>query len=641
MNRMNSMSRRRFALGMTAAPIAYCAGAAGFSWAGDKFGLPPASKEARPHVEMFSLGQVTLGDGPFRDAETWNRAFMMRVAPERLLHTFRLNAGLPTTAQPLGGWEAPDCELRGHFTGHYLSACALAYASRGDADLKARGDDMVKSLAACQAALNQGGYLSAFPQEVFVRLDARQGVWAPFYTYHKIMAGLLDMHVHAGNAQALDDVTGKAAWVESWTAARTPAHMQDILNEEFGGMNEVLYNLAAVTGDARWIATGDRFSKESFFTPLAARFDALRGLHMNTHIPQVIGAMRRYELSGENRYSEIVNFFWDTVTSSRTYATGGSSNKEHWLTEPYHLAEEWRQGSNHQECCCCYNMLKLTRQLFSHAPDARYMDYYERNLVNHRLGTIEPETGNTTYFLSMAPGAWKTLATDDATFWCCTGTAIEEFSKLGDTVYAHDGLGVYVNLFMASKLDWKERGIQISQVTDFPRNGSISLTVTATPGGEWPLHIRIPAWTTAEALVRLNGRPLDGMADPGSYLRLSRAWKAGDRITLDLPMPLRVDRFPDAPQTQALMAGPVVLAAQLPRGDISAALMQDQGPDVDKLPITLPRLKAAGKSLNEIVQPVQGRLLTWAAMAMDGSDIRFAPLNESWARFSVYIDTSA
>lgn len=625
----------------TAAGSIALASSAGRSRAAAPATTQPAFAEARPRLAPFRLGQVRLGDGPFKDTETWNRAFMLRIAPDRLLHTFRINAGLPTTAQPLGGWEAPDCELRGHFTGHYLSACALGFASRGDTELKTRGDYLVKGLAECQAALNQHGYLSAFPQSLFVRLDARQAVWAPFYTYHKIMAGLLDMHVHAGNAQALEVVTGMAGWVDAWTAERTPDHMQDILEEEFGGMNDLLYNLAAVTKDPRWIATGDRFNKERFFTPLAARFDALRGLHMNTHVPQVIGAMRRYEVSGDVRYREIAEFFWETVTTSRTYASGGASNAEHWKTEPYRLAEEWKQGPNHQECCCCYNMLKLSRQLFAQQPDARYMDYYERNLVNHRLGTIEPETGRTTYFLSLAPGAWKSLATDDATFWCCNGTAVEEFSKLGDSIYFHDDDGLYVNLFIASALDWSERGIRLRQVTDFPKAGETTLTIEAAPGGEWPIHIRIPGWTTAAAQVRVNGKILGASADPGGYLRISRAWKAGDRISLNLPMPLHIDRFPDAPQIQALMVGPVVLAAQQPRGNLPAELTHTNWLGLDKVPLPAPVIRSEGKTLDRLVRPVAGRPFDYVAATADGGTVTFRPLHESWDRFSVYLDLSA
>ncbi len=287
----------------------------------------------RPRLQPFSLGDVTLEAGPLQQARDWNRGYMLRLGNDRLLHTFRLNAGLPSSATPLGGWESPHGELRGHFVGHYLSASALLYAATGDAAVKSKADELVAGIAACQAALNQNGYISAFPSEFFDRLDRRENVWAPFYTIHKIMAGLLDMKTQAANNQALDVVVKMAGWVDSWTASKSEEHMQDILNTEYGGMNDMLYNLAAVTGDDRWARTGDRFTKKIFFTPLALRQDALKGQHMNTHVPQVIGAARRYELSSDFRFADVSRFFFETVSESRTYATGGSSNNEHWLTD--------------------------------------------------------------------------------------------------------------------------------------------------------------------------------------------------------------------------------------------------------------------------------------------------------------------
>jgi hypothetical protein len=239
---------------------------------------------------------------------------MMRLPNDRLLHNFRVNAGLPSSAKPLGGWEAPTCELRGHFVGHYLSASALLFAATSDNQVKAKADELVAGFAACQTALNQNGYLSAFPVEFFERLDRREQVWAPFYTLHKIMAGLLDMKTLGANEEALDVVVKMAGWVDAWTAAKPESHMQDILNTEYGGMNDVLYNLAAVTGDDRWARTGDRFTKKIFFTPLALRQDALKSQHMNTHVPQVIGAARRYELSSDFRFADLSRFFFDTVS---------------------------------------------------------------------------------------------------------------------------------------------------------------------------------------------------------------------------------------------------------------------------------------------------------------------------------------
>jgi len=639
----HAVTRRRFTMGVAVAPLLLAQTSRG------EPALLPASATARKasalmgkfapsKVQPFAAGRVQLHEGPFKDAQTWNTAFLKRQSPDRLLQVFRVNAGIPTDATPLGGWEAPGCELRGHFVGHYLSACALLYASTRDEEIKRRADYIVSVLAECQKKLNSQGYLSAFPLEYFDRLDARKDVWAPFYTYHKIMAGLLDMHTLAGNAEALDVVTGMAEWTDQWTAARSPEHMQDILTTEYGGMNEVLYNIAAVTGDGRWLDVGDRFNKAVFFDPLAARHDALKGLHMNTHVPQAIGAARRFELSGDDRYREIARFFWDTVADARTYTTGGSSNREHWLTDPYQLGAEWRQDANHQECCCSYNMLKLTRHLFSWAPDEKYIAYYERNLFNNRLGTIQPDTGNTTYFLSMAPGAWKTLATDDASFWCCTGTGSEEFAKLADTIYFHDDKNLYVNLFIASRVDWTERGLVLEQATKFPIEPKVTLTIRRAPAASLPIHLRIPAWSP-DARVLVNGKPLDAIAEPGSYMKISRPWRTGDTVTLELPMRLRSERFADAPQIQALLIGPIVLAGQFAKGDIPDALMHEQGPQISKAsPVKVPPLVTGGKPLKSVVEPVKGVPLTYITVNQK-QNFTFKPLNHSWERFAVYWET--
>ena len=260
------------------------------------------------------MTEVRLGAGPFRDMQDWNAAYMKRLSTDSLLHTFRINAGIASSAAPLGGWEDPKGELRGHFAGHYLSACALGWASANDSELKRRGDAIVAGLAECQAKLNQDGYLSAYPAEFYDRLEkGAVYVWAPFYTMHKMLAGLYDMHTLAGNQQALAVMSGMCNWVDHWTAQWDEAHMQRILTVEFGGMQEQLYNLAELTGDDRWARVGDRFTKKAVFNPLASSRDELAGLHMNTHVPQIIGAAKRYEISGDSRFHDVAHFFWHTV----------------------------------------------------------------------------------------------------------------------------------------------------------------------------------------------------------------------------------------------------------------------------------------------------------------------------------------
>jgi DUF1680 family protein len=597
-------------------------------------------KDLPVRVKLFALNEVELERGPLQQARDWSRAYMLRLGTDRLLHNFRINAGLVSNADPLGGWEAPKSELRGHFVGHYLSACALLMASTEDRAIGARGNQLVAGIAECQAKLNENGYVSAFPSELFVRLDNRQKVWAPFYTLHKIMAGLLDMNTLAGNRQALDVLLKLAAWVDVWTEAKPEEHMQEILKTEYGGMSEVLYNLAAVTGDKRWATTGDRFIKKSFFTPLATRQDELKGLHANTHMPQVIGAARRYEISSDYRFANVSRFFFETVSEARTYATGGSGNTEGWLTQPGPLALEMKASSHHQECCCAYNMMKLARHLYGWSGDQRFIEYYERNLLNHRLGAIEPETGLTAYFLSMSPGAWKTTCTEDQTFWCCTGSAVEDYAKLNDTIYAHSDDALYVNLFVASVLNWNERGVRLRQKTNFPDEGRTVLAIESSPALPWTLHLRIPAWTTTANRVLLNGMPLEVAGTPGSYLTLTRAWKAGDRVEFVMPMRITVESLPDDPTQQAFLYGPLVLAGQFPKENLAYDLEHNQAPEIQEAPaIKIPRLVDPGGALESWIRLVPNRPLTFRMLHQE-QEVTLKPIHLSWERFAVYWSVS-
>lgn len=591
-----------------------------------------------PKVDPFPMSQVRVLAGECKDAQEWNRGYLNRLPADRLLHNFRLNAGLPSSAEPFGGWEEPKGELRGHFTGHYLSACGLMYASTGDKDIKAKGDLLVDGLAQCQKKLG-GEYLSAFPTEFWDRLDARKPVWAPFYTIHKIMAGLFDMHQHAGNKQALEVLEGMAGWADQWTGSKSEAHMQEILNTEYGGMNEVLYNLSAVTGNDRWASVGDRFTKKRFFNPLASRRDELRGLHVNTHIPQVIGAARRYEISGDMRFHDVADFFWYEVVSARTYVTGGTSNGEGWLAQPRQLAAELKRSVATAECCCAYNMMKLTRKLYGWTADPRYFDYYERALLNHRIGTIHPRTGATQYYLSLTPGAWKTFNTEDKSFWCCTGTGVEEYSKLNDSIYWRDRDGIYVNLFIPSELNWAEKGFRLRQHTRFPEQASTTFVVTTEKPLQLAMRLRVPEWSSGGG-VKINGKPLESFAAPGSYLTISRIWKSGDRVELTLPMRLHIEAMPDDSKTQAVMYGPLVLAGDLGNeGLTEAMLIGPNAPRPQRLPVTVPGFKAADADPSSWIKPAD-KPLTFRTAGQE-KDVALAPLNSIFdRRYSVYWQVS-
>lgn len=561
-----------------------------------------------PKVRPFPMTQVRLTAGPFRDAQELNRGFLQRLPVERLLHNFRINAGLKSTAQPLGGWEKPDCELRGHFTGHYLSACALMHASTGNIELKERANEVVAGLARCQEKLPRG-YLSAFPLEYFDRLKARKPVWAPFYTIHKIMAGLLDVHQHCGNSDALGVLERMAGWVDHWSGPIPEVHMQEILQTEFGGMAEVLYNLAAVTGNGRYIEVGQRFDHKRFFGPLELQRDELKGLHVNTQVPKVIGAARDYELTGQKRYREIAGYFWRQVTSARSYCTGGTSNNEAWLTEPGRLAEELSRATSTTECCVAYNMLKLTRHLFGWTADPRYFDYYERTLFNHRLGTLGPETGSSAYYLPLRTGSWKTFGTVFDSFWCCTGSGMEEFAKGNDSIYFHDDEGVFVNLFIASELNWAERGIRLRQETRFPEQPATALVVATSKPARMTLRVRIPAWVGAGASASVNGARLADIPSGPNYLAITRDWRDGDRVEVTFPMRLRAEPMPDDPGLQAFAYGPLVLAGLLGNEGITPQMVYGHlGPDLKSHPLDAPELRAPAAELESWLKPATDAL---------------------------------
>lgn len=345
------------------------------------------------------------------------------------------------------------------------------------------------------------------------------------------------------------------------------AKMQRILNVEFGGMGDVLFNLWAATGNAHYAELGHRFDHRRIFEPLALRRDELKGLHVNTQIPKIIGSARRYELTQEPRNRDIAEFFWSEVTGARCYVTGGTSNGELWLTDPRKLAAELRMNSNTCECCKEYNLLKLTRRLYQWSADPRFMDYYERTLINHRLGTIHPETGASMYYLGLNPGSWKTFGTEFDSFWCCTGSGVEEYSKLNDSIYFHDDDGIYVNLFIASELNWAQKGVRLRQITRFPEEEGTTLEIDAARPLPLILRIRIPWWAERGGSVLLNGKPLGSFAGPSGYLMITRVWNKGDRVEVRLPMNLYIESMPDDATIAAVLYGPVVLAGEMGRTD--------------------------------------------------------------------------
>jgi DUF1680 family protein len=422
-----------------------------------------------------------------------------------------------------------------------------------------------------------------------------------------------------------------AGWVRGWSDPLSEQQMQRVLLVEYGGMGEVLANLYGLTGKREYLDLAQRFDKKGFFDPLAAHRDELKGLHVNTHVPQVIAAARLYELTGNKRYWNIANYFWNEVTSERSFCTGGTSSFELWRSDPGVLSTQL--SSETAEDCCVYNMMKLTRHLFAWSPQAQYMDYYERVLFNHRMGTIDPESGTTVYYLPLGNGYSKIYAKPFDSFWCCNGTGAEEFVKLTDTIYFHDDSSIFVNLYIASEVKWTEKGIRVLQQTSFPEEQGTTLLVSAEKSVEIDLKLRVPYWAKSGS-VRVNGRPIPAFANPGSYLVLRGPWKDGDRIELSLPMHLHAATIPDKESLQAAMYGPLVLAARFeeePREKWYRHFASEEKQEPS------PTLQFKGKHDNPTswLEPAGGELTFRAAS--QNQAVAFVPLSSIvHERYSVY-----
>ncbi|MBI1176226.1 glycosyl hydrolase [bacterium] len=530
-----------------------------------------ASESLTP-LQAFSLSDVRLLDGPFLEAQTRDEAYLLKLEPDRLLHDFRVNAGLQPKAPVYGGWESvqrwASIRAQGHTLGHYLSATSMMYASTGHDEMKHRVDYIVSELKECQDA-GKSGLICAFPdkdKQILNMVAGRRSVGVPWYTLHKIMAGLRDAYLHCGNNVALDVLVKLTDWAGEVTKEMTDEQFQRMLNTEHGGMNEVLADIYTFTAEPKHLALAERFCHQAVLIPLSEGRDTLNGLHSNTQIPKFIGFERLYQLTGKPQYHAAAEFFWKTVTSTRSFATGGNGDNEHFF--PIDQFARHLPSAKTMETCCSHNMLRLTRMLFTGNPTAAYGDYYERTLFNAILGSQDPDTGMMTYFQSTRPGYLKLFCTPFDSFWCCTGTGIENHAKYGDSIYFHgrpDGPqqdSLFVNSLIGSTLNWKERGIRLRQITSFPETGRTRLEITADAPQRFALHIRHPGWA-ATASVTINGVAAKSSRTPGSFIELNRRWESGDVVEADLPMMLRMDFLPGTTDTAAVVYGPIVLVGAL------------------------------------------------------------------------------
>lgn len=571
-------------------PVAFCS-AQSFSPMKDN-----GKMKVKPVVKLqaytFPLEDVSIAAGPFKQAMEADERFLLVLEPDRLLADFREHAGLKAKGERYGGWESSG--LAGHTLGHYLSACALEYAATGDKRFLEKVNYIVKELDECQQA-RKTGYLGAIPGEdsVWAQVAAGKiksrgfdlnGGWSPWYTVHKIMAGLLDAYLYCNNNTALVVEKKMADWTSKEINHLPDSLIQKMLLCEYGGMNEVLVNTYTLTKEKKYLDLSYKFHDVRILDSLAANLDVLPGKHSNTQIPKVIGCIRRYEVTGQKKDSVIAGFFWNTVTQHHSYAPGGNSNYEY--LGPADKLNDYLTD-NTMETCNSYNMLKLTRHLFSLQPDAHYMDFYERALYNHILASQNHSDGMMCYFVPLRMGTRKEFSDTFNTFTCCVGSGMENHVKYGESIYFQGADGsLYVNLFIPSRLQWKEKNVVIEQSTSLPADDKVELTINTKAPATFAVRIRKPRWVQPGWKINVNGETDRGVTvGTDGYITVKRSWKNGDRITLELPMNVYKESMPDNPDRIALFYGPVVLAGVLgntepdPVTGIPVLVTADNNPD--------------------------------------------------------------
>jgi uncharacterized protein len=600
-------------------------------------------EEANPRVKVtdkmpvavypFSPRQVDLLPGIFTKARDADRRYLLKIEPDRLLSQFRSHAGLTPRADKYGGWESDG--LAGHTLGHYLSACALDYAASGNAEMLKRVNYIVDELYTCQAARNTG-YIGAIPREDSVFLEVSQGnirsrgfdlngSWSPWYTIHKVMAGLLDAYLYCHNDRALQIEKRMADWADAVLKNLTDAQVQKMLLCEYGGMNEVLANTYAFTGDRKYLALSYKFHDRVVLDSLAHQVDILPGRHSNTQIPKVIGTVRRYQLTGNRSDLITGDFFWKTVVQHHSYAPGGNSNYE-YLGDRDKLND--KLTDNTMETCNTYNMLKLTRHLFALQPSAGLMDFYENALYNHILASQHHNTGMVCYFVPLRMGTIKEFSDEFNTFTCCVGSGIENHVKYGESIYfqGKDG-SVYVNLFIPSVLEWKEKDFRLTLNSHIPQTKTVTLTVGTGKAHARTLRIRKPHWAPAIVAVRINGKAVQAPMDAAGYLTLHRRWQDKDIVEVDLEPSLYAVAMPDNAARQAFFYGPVLLAGNLGKHE----------PD----PSTgIPVLVAADPTAGKMLERLPGDSLAFRTRGVGSpTDVTLQPFyNVDDAYYSVYWD---
>jgi DUF1680 family protein len=623
---------------------ALIAGAPPFSGKALAAGGPvPSFSQAPAKLRPFDMADVELGQGPFLHAQRMTEAYLLRLRPDRMLHNFRVNARLAPKAPVYGGWESDptwaDINCHGHTLGHYLAACALAYRSTHDRRFRQRIEYIAGELAECQRAAGTG-LVCAFPKGpalLAAHLAGEPITGVPWYTLHKIFAGLRDAALLADSDASREVLLRLADWGVVVTRPLSDARFEAMLATEHGGMNEVYADLYFMTGKEEYRTLAQRFSHKAILEPLAHLRDHLDGLHANTQVPKVIGFQRVYEATGDPTYREAASFFWRTVARTRSFATGGHGDEEHFF--PMADFEQHVFSAKASETCCQHNMLKLTRALFLHDPRAEYADYYERTLYNGILASQDPDSGMATYFQGGRPGYMKLYHTPEDSFWCCTGTGMENHVKYRDSIYFHDDRAIYVNLFVPSSVAWKDKDAVLTQATGFPDSPTTTLRWTLRRTSELALMLRHPGWSR-NATVLVNGAQVARSTRPGRYIELARTWHDGDEVELRLVMEAGAEWAPAAPDIVAFKYGPLVLAGDLGNAGLAA------GADIvvnERLygryndgPFTPPTLAGDPQTIARTIRPGEGAL-EFTIPSTDGEPVRLVPYQRiAHRRYATY-----
>jgi DUF1680 family protein len=522
----------------------------------------------------FPVDAVVLAPSWIKQREDLNTAYLKSLDPDRLLHNFRVNAGLPSNAKPLEGWEAPRIGIRGHFTGHYLSAISILIEKYKDSSLSKRLNYMVDELYKCQQALGNG-YLSAFPERDFDTLEKKYGgVWAPYYTYHKIMQGLLDAYQRTGNKKAYEMAVSMASYVDQRMSKLDQETIEKMLytvqanpSNEAGAMNEVLYKLYTISKDPKHLALAKLFDRDWFAVPLSKNKDILSGLHSNTHLVLVNGFAQRYAITGETLYHDAAINFWNMLINHHAYANGSSSGPRPNVTTPTSLtAEHWgvpdhlsnTMTKEIAESCVSHNTQKLTSTLFSWTADPKYANTYMNTFYNAVLPTQNVHTGMNTYHLPLGSPRVKAFLKEND-FRCCNGTSIEAFASLNSGIYFHNNSDLWVNLYIPSQLTWADKGIVFDQQTNFPTDSSIEFTVSAKKETVFNLNLLIPSWAK-RVDVYINGQKQKINSARSSYYSINRKWKNNEKVKLVFHYGFHIQSMPDDPNVFAIFYGPTLLA---------------------------------------------------------------------------------